>query len=134
MKMKHYLAIVEKEPDSAFGIIFPDIPGCVSASDTEEMIMQNAAEALQLWTEDMTPPTPSPHDRVIVHPDVAEILQRGGYLISVPLIEKDTAVVRANVTFERGILRAIDETAKQRGITRSAFLASAAKKEIERAG
>ncbi|MCG6116003.1 MAG: type II toxin-antitoxin system HicB family antitoxin [Mesorhizobium sp.] len=131
--MRHYLAVVEKEPDSAFGIIFPDIPGCVSASDTEEMIMQNAVEALQLWTEDMKAPEPSPHERVIVHPDVAEILQRGGYLISVPLIEKDTAVVRANVTFERGVLRAIDETAKQRGITRSAFLASAAKKEIERA-
>ncbi|MFN4274429.1 MAG: type II toxin-antitoxin system HicB family antitoxin [Aliihoeflea sp.] len=130
--MKHYLAVVEKEPDSAFGIIFPDLPGCFSASDTEETIMQNAVEALQLWAEDQEPPAPAPHEDVVSYPEVGEILKRGGYLISVPLIDKDTAVVRANVTFERGVPQAIEETARQRGITRSAFLASAARKEIER--
>ncbi|TIP86280.1 MAG: CopG family transcriptional regulator, partial [Mesorhizobium sp.] len=52
-------------------------------------------------------------------------------LVSVPLIDNDSAVVRANVTFERGVLRAIDMAARERGITRSAFLSSAARKEIE---
>jgi metal-responsive CopG/Arc/MetJ family transcriptional regulator len=31
---------------------------------------------------------------------------------------------------ERGLLRAIDETAKARGMTRSSFLASAARREL----
>ena len=53
------------------------------------------------------------------------------YAIAIPLIDNDTAVVRANVTFERGILRAIDAEAKARGLTRAAFLASAARREIE---
>jgi predicted RNase H-like HicB family nuclease len=132
-QMRHYLAVVEKEPESAFGIIFPDVPGCISASDSEELVMQNAVEALRLWAEDQTMPPPSPYEEVVRQPEIAEILQCGGYLISVPLIENDTAIVRANVTFERGVLRAIDDAAKQRGITRSAFLASAARKEIERA-
>ncbi len=47
------------------------------------------------------------------------------------MIEADTAVVRANVTFERGMLRAIDEAARRLGVTRSAFLASAARDKIE---
>lgn len=39
--------------------------------------------------------------------------------------------MRVNVTFERGLLRAIDEAAKDRSLTRSAFLANAARREIE---
>jgi hypothetical protein len=76
-------------------------------------------------------PTPSTHHDLVARSDVREALASGGYLISVPLIDNDTAVVRANVTFERGMLRAIDATARARGITRSAFLASAARREIE---
>ena len=45
---------------------------------------------------------------------------------------KDTRTVRANITMDAGTLAAIDQAAKQRGLTRSAFLASCARKEIER--
>lgn len=129
--MKSYLALVEKDGDSAFGIRFPDIPGCFSAADDMENVLSNATEALQLWVEDMPVPPPSGHQSIVSLPDVREALAQGAYLISVPLIESDTAVVRANLTFERGMLRAIDQTARERGLTRSAFLADAARKEIE---
>ena len=76
-------------------------------------------------------PQPSTHESITSLTDVQEALAAGGYLISVPLIDNDTATVRANVTFERGVLRAIDAAARDRGLTRSAFLASAARKEIE---
>src|SRR5262249_11235388 len=65
--------------------------------------------------------------------DVREALSAGCYLMAVPLIENDSAVVRANVTFERGVLRAIDVEAGKRGQTRGSFLAQAARPEIERA-
>jgi predicted RNase H-like HicB family nuclease len=128
--MKSYFALVEKEAESAFGIRFPDLPGCFSAADDADGILANASEALQLWAEDMPLPEPSGHDAIISRPDVREALQAGSYLVAVPLIENDTAIVRANVSFERGVLRAIDAAAKERGITRSAFLSGAAKKEI----
>lgn len=128
--MKQFLAIVEKDEGSAFGVSFPDIPGCFSAADDEADILANAIEALELWAEDMPVPEPSPHGAIVARAEVAKALKAGGYLISVPLIEKDTEVVRANLTFERGMLRAIDETAKSRGLTRSAFLADAARRAI----
>ena len=128
--MKSYFALVEKEADSAFGIRFPDLPGCFSASDDADGILASASEALQLWAEDMPLPEPSGHEAIVSKPEVREALQAGSYLVAVPLIENNTTIVRANVSFERGVLRAIDAAAKERGITRSAFLSSAAKKEI----
>ena len=65
-------------------------------------------------------------------PEVAADLAAGAFLIAVPLIENDTRVVRANITLECGMLKAIDKAAKQRKLTRSAFLAQAARHEIER--
>jgi len=131
--MKTYLALVEKDPDSAFGVTFPDIPGCFSAADNADGIVANAIEALRLWAEDMPIPAPSSHGVITRKSDVQAALRDGAYLVAIPLIDKDAEVVRANVSFERGMLRAIDETARQRGLTRSAFLASAARREIERA-
>lgn len=129
--MRSYFALVEKDPDSAFGVSFPDVPGCFSAADTQDEVVPNSVEALQLWAEDMPLPPPSPHASILSLPDVRKALSAGGYLISVPLIDNDSAVVRANVTFERGVLRAIDAAARARGVTRSAFLANAARHEIE---
>ena len=43
----HYVAVVEKEPDSAFGVWFPDVEGCFSAGETLEAAVANAAMALR---------------------------------------------------------------------------------------
>lgn len=129
--MRTYFAVVEKDPDSAFGVSFPDLPTCFSAADEQDGVLANAIEALQLLAEDTPLPLPSSHADILSLPDVRQALSAGGYLISVPYIDNDSAVVRANVTFERGVLRAIDAAARERGITRSAFLASAARHEIE---
>lgn len=129
--MRNYLAVVDKDADSAFGLWFPDVPGCFSAADLEGDIVANAVEALRLYAEDESLPEPSSHEAIVTRSDVREALADGAYLLSVPLIEADTAVVRANVTFERGMLRAIDEAARRMGVTRSAFLASAARDKIE---
>jgi predicted RNase H-like HicB family nuclease len=131
--MRHYLALIHKDTDSAFGIQFPDLPHVFSAADGQEEIIPNAIEALRFAAEDGELPTPLDHAQIVARQEVRDELAHGAYLISVPLIENDTAIVRANVSFERGMLKAIDETAKARGITRAAFLASAARKEIETA-
>jgi predicted RNase H-like HicB family nuclease len=54
-KVKYYRAIVHKEADSAFGVHFPDLPGCFSAADMAEDVHVNATEALALWFEGQDP-------------------------------------------------------------------------------
>ena len=56
--MKTYLALVHKEADSAYGLSFPDLPGCFAAADSETDILQAGAEALELWFEDAAPVAP----------------------------------------------------------------------------
>ena len=130
--MRRYYALVHKDPDSAFGVQFPDLPGVFSAADKESDIVSNAIEALQLYFEDMdTRPQASGYESLLARDEIKAELVQGAFLISIPLIENDTEVVRANVTFERGLLRTIDAAAKSRGLSRSAFLAAAARHEME---
>ena len=32
--MPNYIAVVHKEPDSDYGVSFPDFPGCITAGKT----------------------------------------------------------------------------------------------------
>ena len=41
-----YIALVRKDRDTSYGVSFPDVPGCISAGDTFEDAIANAAEAL----------------------------------------------------------------------------------------
>lgn len=129
--MRIYYAVVEQDSDSALGVSFPDLPSVFSAADAEEDIVTHAVEALRLWAEDEELPEPSSISAIRARKDVREALASGGFLVRIPLIEDDTRVVRVNLTFEAGMLDAIDAEAKRRGLTRTAFLASAARKEIE---
>ncbi|MGO9755614.1 MAG: DNA-binding protein, partial [Roseiarcus sp.] len=54
----------------------------------------------------------------------------GEAAVIIPVLVDDGRTVRANLTFDAGLLRAIDAAATQRGLTRSAFLASAAREKI----
>lgn len=72
--MKSYFALVEKDADSAFGVRFPDIPGCFSAADVAEDIVLNAVEALLLWAEDMPVPEPSSHEAIVSLPEIRAAL------------------------------------------------------------
>ena len=47
----NYVAVIEKEPDSAFGVWFPDVEGCFSAGDTMDEALINAPEAIQLYAD-----------------------------------------------------------------------------------
>lgn len=129
--MRVYYALVEQEGDSAFGVSFPDLSAVFSAADDEADVVTNAIEALGLWAEDEILPEPSTIAEVRALDDVRSALASGGFLVRVPLIEDDSRVVRVNLTFEAGMLDAIDTEARRRGLTRTAFLASAARKEIE---
>jgi predicted RNase H-like HicB family nuclease len=130
--MTYYIGLVHKEEGSAFGIQFPDIPGCFSAADDMEFLVSNASEALSLWAEDANMPPPRTIEKIIADREIASELADGAFLISVPLTQNDTRLVTANISLERGMLKAIDTAAKHRKLTRSAFLTQAARNEINR--
>jgi len=128
--MKYFYAVVHKDADSAFGVEFPDLPGCFSAADEVEQLVPNACEALELWFEDQ-PEDIVPSSLEAVRERVAADLAAGAFLISVPHIRRTGRQVRANISLDRGMLDAIDRAAADRNLTRSAFLADAARNEIE---
>mgnify|MGYP001066445913 CR=1 FL=1 len=129
--MQYYFAVVDKEPGSAFGVWFPDVPGCFSAADTEADIVKNAIEALNLHLEGSERPTASSVGEVSRRDDVSEALGAGAYLLAIPLVTSKKRSVRVNLSLDKGILDAIDAAADMRGLTRSAFIAEASQNEIE---
>ena len=128
--MQYFYAIVHKDTDSAFGVTFPDLPGCFSAAGAIDDVLPNACEALELWFEDADATQPRGLDEIrdLAAPDLAE----GAFIVAVPRITRTGRQVRANISLDRGMLDAIDRAATERSLTRSAFLADAARNEIER--
>jgi Ribbon-helix-helix protein, copG family len=55
-------------------------------------------------------------------------------LVMIPLVLDKGRHVKASISLDAGLLEAIDEEAKRRGLTRSAFLVGAAIDKIEGAG
>jgi predicted RNase H-like HicB family nuclease len=48
--------IVEKDQETGrYSSVFPELPGCASAGDTEDEAIANAREALELWFEPKHP-------------------------------------------------------------------------------
>lgn len=120
--MKMFTAIVHHDEGSGYGLTFPDLPGCFSASDTMEGIVATGAEALSFWFEDQPEVDPAPFGSFDAD---------GGVLVLIPYIKPTQDVVRANVSLPRGVLAAIDAGAKARNLTRSAFIAHATLAELE---
>ena len=128
--MQYFYAIVHKDPDSAFGVEFPDLPGCFSAADRVEDLLPNACEALELWFDDAEEVEPRRLDQI--RDGATSELAGGAFIVAVPRIKRTGKLVRANISLDRGMLDAIDRAAAERRLTRSAFLADAARNEIER--
>ena len=125
----HYVAVIDKDPDSAFGVRFPEVPGCFSAADAFEEIVPNAIEALSLFFEDNTEPLP-PWGLEIVREEVADDIAQGAVLMLVPYVRDRKRVVRVNLSLDKEFLTTLDEAARMRGMTRSAFVEKAATREI----
>jgi hypothetical protein len=67
-------------------------------------------------------------------PEIAAAIAEGAALAIVPLLRDAGRPAKANLSIDAGLLAAIDEAAEARGLTRSAFLATAAREKIESGG
>jgi predicted RNase H-like HicB family nuclease len=128
MATQYFPAIIEKAK-KGYGVFFPDLPGCTSFGATMEEAAHNAEEALRghllLMIEDGDHiPKQRPLDKIEKDPDVKEAAR---ILVRADLPSK---AVRLNISLDEGLVEAIDATANLRGMTRSGFLAEAAKRAI----
>ena len=58
--MTHYIALIHKEADSGYGVSFPDVPGVVTAADSLDAALSQAAEVLAFAAEDWAELTGGP--------------------------------------------------------------------------
>ncbi|MCC7346937.1 MAG: type II toxin-antitoxin system HicB family antitoxin [Variibacter sp.] len=131
----HYVAVIEKEPDSAFGVWFPDVEGCFSASETLEDAVANAGAALRQHVEALesaggAAPQARSADEVLRDDDVRAAAAGGAVLFAIPLLADAGRTVRINISLDKALVDQIDSAAAKRGLTRSAFLAQAAREKI----
>ncbi len=121
-----YVAIIHKEPDSDYGVSFPDFPGCITAGRTLVEAIDMAREALsghiKVMREAGEPvPDPSPLAKVIGTPAFRDSV--GNFFVSDKEPDK---TVRVNITLTQSELQQIDRLARQERLSRSAFLVQSA--------
>ena len=80
----YYVAVIDKDPDSAYGVRFPEVPGCFSAADTFDEIVPRAIEALSLLYEDAEPAPPQGNE--LQREQVADDIATGAVLMVVPYV------------------------------------------------
>ena len=120
--MNRYIAILSKDADSAFGLHFPDLPGCTAAGDTEEEAIANSAIAVRLWMEDVAEvPPPSSLEELRRRKDVRRDLADGAMAVLVAVIGSSRKQ-RLNIMLDPEIIEATDEAARAAGVSRSHYI------------
>lgn len=127
--MASYIAVIHKDPDSDYGVTFPDLHGCFSAGSDMDETLDMAREALAShlkWMQDDGDPIPAPSSlqAIKAHEDAegAELFA----LIEVP--DEPIRPKRVNITLPEDDLAKIDAYAAEHGYTRSGLLLQGAKR------
>ena len=128
--MTHYVGVLDGSGD-VWRVRIPDIPGCVGGGATAEAAIADAGGALRdvighKREGGYATPRPSTLGEILASGEIAE----GKSAVMIPLLVDSGRTVRANISLDAALLEAIDAAAKERGLSRSAFLASAAREKI----
>jgi predicted RNase H-like HicB family nuclease len=132
--MATYIALIRKRVESAFGVDFPDFPGCISSGTTLDEALRSAREALALHIKGMLQdgeeiPAPSTLDTVAEDEHNRDAVPT---LVTVP--EAKSRAVRINITIDESLLDKLDKAAARQGFSRSGFLAEAVRTKLRRTG
>lgn len=135
-----YPAYIHAEPDGSASGFFPDVPGCYCAGDSLDQTFQDAKSALDAHFELL-----SEEDQAIPRPQAVsfhlaqgnDALNDGQWLlVDINMDKFDGRAERINITLPHRLLNRIDSLVQQHpGYgSRSAFLATAARNELLKAG
>ncbi len=122
------------EENGVFGISFPDFPGCVSTGHTPDEVLRKGSEALTFHVAGMAEDGDSLPDArglgaIRADPDFAD--ENGVWtLVEYP---RPGAPVQVDGAGADDLLEASDAAAKAAGMSRSAFLAAAAREKLRAA-
>jgi predicted RNase H-like HicB family nuclease len=129
-----YTAIVDGKA-GAYGVVIPDVPGCVAMGRSIDEALANSVETLAEFAKleeaagkSLRPPRRP--EEILADPSFADDIAAALVLASVPLIREAGKPVRANLSLDPGILAAIDAAAQRMGLTRSAMVEALAKEGL----
>ena len=132
--MKNYIALIETgDKKTAWGVVFPDLPGCFSAGDDYDDAIKNAHEALAFHVRSMKEngePIPEPRSLERIKAEWKDWLEwKNNYDFIVTSITLLAAhkTEKVLVSMESDLIARIDRVTKNR----SAFLAAAARSMLE---
>jgi len=128
--MQNFIGLIHKDPDSDYGVSFPDFPGVATAGTDLDDARRMAEEALAFHVEGMIEdgeaiPEPSSLEAIMSDPGNSDAVA-----VLIPLRIPAKKAVRVNITLAEDLLRAIDAHAEAHGLTRSGFLARAAEQQM----
>jgi len=132
--MQYPIAIEWGNDNNATGILFPDIPGAITAGDTIEEAYDMAVEVAHIKLEELADqglalPMPSRLEELRNKPEYAGW---GWGIIDIDITPYLGKAEKVNVTLPGQVIRKIDDYVALHGLkSRSAFLASVALEKLE---
>lgn len=87
--------VVQKDPDSSYGVYFPDLNGCYAAGDTASEAVSNGRTSLRIYADAMHPdgstlPPARSIEQLMQDPELTDNIA-GAFLIAIPLSSEDGA-------------------------------------------
>lgn len=128
--MKYHVYVHEGDDDHAYGVTFPDFPGCFAAADDAERLEKAIQEAVEVHFEgeDVAIPRPTPFKLLLRDRQY----EGGSWLfVDIDLNKINVKSERVNVSMPTNLLRSIDDYAKEHHMSRSAFIQMAAREVME---
>ncbi|MFZ1885612.1 MAG: type II toxin-antitoxin system HicB family antitoxin [Rhodoplanes sp.] len=133
--MSTYAIAIVHEEAGVYGVSFPDLPGSIAAGDSLDEVLQRGAAAAAAYIdsliEDGEPvPVLRTLDQLKADPTFREDAE-DSMIVCLP-IDLPGKAVRVNVSLDENLVAAVDRAARRAGLSRSAFLAAAAKAKLGR--
>lgn len=119
MARRYYPAQIE-ESGGAYGVWFPDFPGCVSGGKSLDEAVEAAHEALALHVQGMI------EDGDELPPASDPVKHKGAVIVTLVGVQAPGRKRRFNVTLDENLVAAIDAFTDNR----SAFLEKAARERL----
>lgn len=128
----HAIAIVHEEV-GVYGISFPDLPGCIAVGDSLDEVLDRGAAAAAAYIDSLIEdgePVPMLRtlDQLKADPSFREDAE-DGMIVGLPM-DLPGRAVRVNISLDENLVAAVDRAASRAGLSRSAFLAAAAKAKL----
>jgi predicted RNase H-like HicB family nuclease len=128
---KNYIGILDGGGE-VWGVRIPDIEGCVGGGPTPEAAIADVTRALRdVLAYKQSSGAPFPKASTLAAILKSDKPTKSESTVIIPVVLDAGRSVRANLTMDAGLLEAIDTAATRAGITRSAFIASAAREKLD---